>query len=59
MTQWTEFDSAEAAIAYRRDHGTGGWIFVHEDGGAVICPRGMTVSRLMLHPMCRGNGRFI
>ena len=59
MSQWLEFDSADAAIAYRREHGTGGWIFAREDGSAVICPRGKTISPLMLHPLCAGNGKFI
>tara|TARA_R110000868_G_scaffold168140_1_gene402726 strand:+ start:1441 stop:1620 length:180 start_codon:yes stop_codon:yes gene_type:complete len=59
MAHWIEFNTAAAAAAFRRDNGTGGWIFVRDDGSAVICPRGIPVSPLMLHPMCAGSGRFI
>jgi hypothetical protein len=59
MNHWIEFQSADAAASFRRANGTGGWIFCRADGSAVICPRGMTVSPLMLHPMCAGAGVFI
>lgn len=36
---WHMFDCTDDAIAYRREHGTGGWIFSYSDSGeAVLFP---------------------
>lgn len=59
MLQWLEFDSVGDATRYRNAHGVGGWIFCRDNGTAVLCPRGMTVSPLMMHPLCAGDGVFI
>jgi hypothetical protein len=57
------FDSKEEAVAYRREHGTGGWIFALEGGGqALLFPPEMTASLVMLHPFSRtlgGTGELI
>lgn len=40
---WHMFDSTADAIDYRREHGTGGWIFSYADSGeAVLFPWQMT-----------------
>jgi hypothetical protein len=56
-----EFDSERAARAYRHEHGTGGWIFVPDDGGAVrLYPPSWPPSRIFRHPTTRGlSGRLI
>lgn len=40
---WRLFDSTDDAIEYRRERGTGGWIFSYADSGeAVLFPWQMT-----------------
>lgn len=59
MKVYLEFESGEEALAYRRVHGTGGWVFVSENGPSYIFPHGMTPSQVMLHPLVKGrNGRL-
>ena len=44
---WRMFDSTDGAIDYRREHGTGGWIFSYADSAeAVLFPWQMTPSEI-------------
>ena len=56
-----QFDNEAEAIAYRADHGTGGWIFVCADKGeATIFPPQMTPSDIFKSGMTsQSRGRFI
>jgi hypothetical protein len=56
-----QFDNEAEAIAYRADHGTGGWIFVCTDKGeATIFPPQMTPSDIFKSGMTsQSGGRFI
>ena len=46
------FDNTDEAMAYRREHGTGGWIAVSTDKGeCVLFPPNWTPSRIMTHPL--------
>ena len=49
-----EFPSRDAAVAYRRDHGTGGWIFAAESGVATLFPWRMTARQVLAHPITAG-----
>lgn len=55
------FDTEQDARTYRHKHGTGGWIFVQEDGGHIILfPPQFPPSRIMSHPTTRGmTGKLI
>lgn len=45
---WRMFDSTADAIDYRREYGTGGWIFSYADSGeAVLFPWRMTPSEVL------------
>ena len=59
------FDNAQDARDYRRDHGTGGWIFEpetinHALGDCVILfPPHMPPAMIFHHHAARGPGRLI
>lgn len=45
---WRMFDSTDDAIAFRRERGTGGWIFSYQDSGeAVLFPWQMTPTEVL------------
>ena len=58
---WHMFDTAKDAIAYRREHGTGGWIFVDADKGeAVLFPWQQTPKDILNSVFVQGrSGRLI
>jgi hypothetical protein len=48
-----QFDDWEAAVAYRKATGCGGWIARNNDKGeGTIFPPGWTPSQVMRHVMC-------
>lgn len=56
MQTFLSFPNAQDARTYRRDHGTGGWIFVSEQTGvATIFPPDMTPTAIFHHPIARGQ----
>ena len=55
MLTYTEFTTREAAENYRRDNGTGGWIFVHPNR-VLLFPPSFTPSDIFAHPITRGIG---
>lgn len=58
MKVFREFDSAEEAIAYRRKHGTGGWIFErYGDRKAILFPPDMRASECVMHPITDVHGK--
>jgi hypothetical protein len=60
MKVFRTFLTAQEARDYRHEHGTGGWIFVPENGGEVVLfPPEMTPSAIMRHPFGRGTGDLI
>lgn len=55
MKTYLEFGSCKEALLYRREKGTGGWVFaVADNGPAFIFPFGMTPSQVMIHPLVAG-----
>lgn len=45
---WRVFDCTEDAIHYRREHGTGGWIFsISDNGEAILFPWQMTPTEVL------------
>lgn len=59
MKVYKTFDDADSAVRYRREEGTGGWIFSPEKGETVLFPYGMTASECLNHLMSTGNGKLI
>lgn len=55
------FDTAKAAREYRREHGTGGWIFEPDNGGAcILFPPHIPPFGIFNHGATRGqSGRLI
>ena len=50
-----EFSNAQDARDYRHTHGTGGWIFVPENGLVVLFPPCMPPAHIFKHPITRGR----
>jgi hypothetical protein len=61
MEIFRTFGNAQEARDYRHEHGTGGWIFVPEDGQRVILfPPCMTASGVFHHAFAKGrSGQLI
>lgn len=58
--RFLEFNSHAAALDYRYTHGTGGYVFLADTGGAFIFPAGMPATPVMLHPLVRGlSGKLV
>jgi hypothetical protein len=56
MKTYRTFTSVQEARDYRHEHGTGGWIFVPEDGGeVVIFPPCMPPAHIFNHPFAKGR----
>lgn len=57
MNTYHEFVTVEEALAYRHEHGTGGWIFAPDDdqGFAVLFPPSMTPTGCFNHPLAIGR----
>lgn len=55
METFRTFDNAEQAINYRYEHGTGGWIFVPEQGRVILFPPEMSPSTIFHHPFTKGQ----
>lgn len=56
MTTLLMFDTAQEARTYRHEYGTGGWIFVPEDGGQVILfPPELPPISIFRHPITNGR----
>lgn len=52
----TEFDTEQEAREYRYVNGTGGWIFVPEDGGKVLLfSAEVTPWNIFNHPITKGR----
>ena len=71
MITFHAFETAGQAMAYRMNHGTGGWIFLPDNGNrngehfsrthnVILFPPDMTPSAIMAHPLTGGmSGRLI
>lgn len=52
---YRHFKSKADAMAYRHEHGTGGWIFVPEaEGETILFPPDMTPTAILRHRLTRG-----
>jgi hypothetical protein len=60
MRTFLTFPTKEEAIQYRKDNGTGGWIFAPDKQGeeSIIFPVDMTPSDIFYHPFIRGKKRW-
>ncbi|OWJ75033.1 hypothetical protein [Haematobacter genomosp. 1] len=58
---YRHFENTDDAIAFRKEHGTGGWIFsITDTGEAILFPWQMTPSQVLDSPYVRPfNGRLI
>jgi hypothetical protein len=56
MQTFRTFDTAAEALQYRKENGTGGYVFATDPGKghSVLFPYGMTATPVMLHPLVRG-----
>lgn len=60
MIIYREFKSEGEARTYRHEHGTGGWIYVPDDGsGVILFPPEMMPTAIFHHPLAKGNGALI
>lgn len=56
MQTFRTFSTLAEARAYRHEHGTGGWIFVPDDGGdTILFPPSMSPTAVMFHPFTEGQ----
>lgn len=54
------FSRAADALAWRKEKGCGGWIFVPDDAsGATLFDISFTASGVMRHWAARGSGRLV
>jgi len=56
MTTFRTFTSKQGAIDYRHENGTGGWIFVPDDGSEpILFPPDMTPTAIFNHALTKGK----
>lgn len=59
MKAYRTFDTTEQAIAYRKEQGTGGYVFAPTSAKelgyeSILFPYGMTPTPIFNHPLTRG-----
>lgn len=55
MNTYKTFDSHQSAREHRNATGCGGWLFLADDGTAVLFPPDMMPSAIMVNPMTSGK----
>lgn len=48
------FETRSDALSYRKEEGTGGWVFAAADGFAILFPPQMTAQDVFCHAFTRG-----
>jgi len=60
MQTFRTFPNTQAARDYRHVNGTGGWIFVPENGDPILFPPDMTPSAIFNHYLTKGmSGKLL